>query len=165
MLSPLYQILIFAIGGALFISVTLLVSRLIRPNRPSEAKLMTYESGEAPQGIAWIQFNMRFYVLALIFLLFEVEIVFLFPWSTVFANSNLNAQTQGTWAWFAFTEMLIFILILVVGLIYVWKKGHLDWVKSKPVVTDYKSPVPRDFYNHINGKYEGVSHPKKEVTG
>lgn len=164
MLSPLSQILIFAIGGALFISVTLLVSRLIRPNRPSEAKLMTYESGEAPQGIAWIQFNMRFYVLALIFLLFEVEIVFLFPWSTVFANSNLNAQTNGAWAWFAFTEMLIFILILVVGLIYVWKKGHLDWVKSKPVVTDYKSPVPMDFYKQINSKYEGVSHPKKDVA-
>jgi NADH-quinone oxidoreductase subunit A len=158
--TPLYQILIFAVGAILFISVTLIVSQFLRPNRPNEQKLMTYESGEKPLGLAWVQFNMRFYILALVFLLFEVEIVFLFPWSTVFANSELNNQTNGAWSWFAFIEMLIFIFVLVVGLVYVWKMGFLDWIKSKPVFTDYKSPVPNSFYTQINEKYKGISHPK-----
>ena len=163
-LTPFYQILIFAIGGVVFISVTLLASQFLRPNRPSEQKLMTYESGEAPQGLAWVQFNMRFYVLALVFLLFEVEIVFLFPWSTVFANNDLNNQTAGSWSWFAFTEMLIFILVLVAGLVYVWKMGFLDWVKSKPKMTDFKSPVPSELYNQVNEKYKGAVHPKQEQS-
>jgi NADH-quinone oxidoreductase subunit A len=97
---------------------------------------------------------MRFYVLVLVFLLFEVEIVFLFPWSTVFANPTLNEQTAGSWGWFAFTEMLIFIIVLAIGLVYVWKMGHLDWVKSKPQTSDYKSPVPAELYRQINEKYK-----------
>ncbi len=152
--SPLTQILLFAVGGILFVVLALLTSRLIRPNRPNPQKLTSYESGETPQGVAWIQFNMRFYVLALVFLLFEVEIVFLFPWSTVFANRSLNEQTSGSWGWFAFTEMLIFIIVLAVGLAYVWRMGHLDWVKSKPETTDFKSPVPTEFYSQINEQYK-----------
>jgi NADH-quinone oxidoreductase subunit A len=163
-LTPFYQILIFAVAGVVFISVTLIASQLLRPNRPSDQKLMTYESGEAPQGLAWVQFNMRFYVLALIFLLFEVEIVFLFPWSTVFANTDLNSQTGGSWSWFALSEMLIFVLILAAGLVYVWKMGFLDWVKSNPEQTNFRSPVPKDFYNKINEKYERATHPNQEIS-
>jgi NADH-quinone oxidoreductase subunit A len=153
-ITPLTQILLFTVGGILFVVLALLTSRLIRPNRPNPQKLISYESGETPQGVAWIQFNMRFYVLALAFLLFEVEIVFLFPWSTVFANRTLNEQTGGSWGWFAFAEMLIFIIVLAIGLVYVWKMGHLDWVKSKPQTTDYKSPVPAELYRQINEKYK-----------
>jgi NADH-quinone oxidoreductase subunit A len=153
-ISPLTQILVFAIGGIAFVALALFTSRLIRPNRPNEQKLSSYESGETPQGIAWVQFNMRFYVLALVFLLFEVEIVFLFPWSTIFDNDLLNAETFGRWSWFALIEMLIFIIILAVGLGYVWKMGHLDWVKSKPNVKDYKSTVPSHYYDQINDKYK-----------
>lgn len=153
-ISPLIQILIFTIGGILFVAMALVTSRLIRPNRPNPQKLISYESGETPQGVAWIQFNMRFYVLALVFLLFEVEIVFLFPWSTVFANTTLNEQTSGSWGWFAFTEMLIFIIVLAIGLAYVWKMGHLDWVKSKPQTSNYKSPVPAELYKQVNEKYK-----------
>jgi NADH-quinone oxidoreductase subunit A len=105
---------------------------------------------------------MRFYVLALVFLLFEVEIVFLFPWSTVFANVSLNEQTSGSWGWFALTEMLIFIIVLAVGLAYVWRMGHLDWVKSKPETTDFKSPVPSELYQRINKKYKSVSQKRPE---
>ena len=155
-ISPLSQILIFTVSGILFVALALFTSRLIRPDRPNPQKLISYESGETPQGVAWIQFNMRFYVLALVFLLFEVEIVFLFPWSTVFANTTLNEQTSGSWGWFAFTEMLIFIIILAIGLVYVWKMGHLDWVKSKPQASDYKSPVPAELYEQINEKYKST---------
>jgi len=151
--STFSQILLFVIGGTLFVVSALLVSKLIRPNRPNAQKLTSYESGETPQGPAWIQFNLRFYVLALIFILFEVEIVFLFPWSVVFANKELIDQTEGAWGWYAFTEMLIFILVLVIGLAYAWKMGHLDWVKSAPQTTDVESPVPAKLYKQLNLKY------------
>ncbi len=159
--SPLAQILLFAVGAILFVSLALLTSRLLRPNRPNAQKLTSYESGETPQGIAWVQFNVRFYVLALVFILFEVEIVFLFPWSTVFANASLNNETDGAWGWFTFFEMLIFILLLAIGLAYVWRMGHLDWIKSKPQMSNYKSPVPTHLYEEINKKFENTTHPKE----
>jgi len=155
-ITPFSQLLLFTVGGLLFVALALLTSRLIRPNRPGEQKLSSYESGETPQGVAWVQFNMRFYVLALVFLLFEVEIVFLFPWSTVLDHPVLNEQTEGAWGWFAFAEMLIFILVLAFGLAYVWKKGHLDWVKSEPQVSDFDSKVPNQYYDQINEKYKSV---------
>jgi len=161
--SVFSQTLLFVIGGTLFVVSALLVSRLIRPNRPNAQKLTSYESGETPQGPAWIQFNLRFYVLALIFILFEVEIVFLFPWSVVFANKELNAQTDGAWGWYAFVEMLIFILVLVIGLVYAWKMGHLDWVKSAPATPDVESPVPAKLYDELNTKYAEHKAPKENV--
>src|SRR5687767_10020783 len=128
-ISEFGEVLLFIIGGFLFIAVTLFVSRLIRPNRPNAEKLSTYESGEEPISSAWSQFNIRFYIIALIFLLFEVEIVFLFPWSTIFANKELIKETNGVWGWFSLFEMLVFIIVLALGLAYAWVNGHLDWVK------------------------------------
>jgi len=82
-------------------------------------KLLSYECGEIPEGAAWVQFNIRFYVIALIFLIFDVEIVFLFPWAVVYQEFGL----------LAFIEAFVFVMILVVGFVYVWAKGDLDWVK------------------------------------
>ena len=81
--------------------------------------MLSYECGEIPEGSAWVQFNIRFYVIALIFLIFDVEIVFLFPWAVVYNELGL----------LAFIEAFLFVLILLVGFIYVWVKGDLDWVK------------------------------------
>ena len=134
--------------------VTLFVSSLVRPHRPNDEKLSTYESGEAPMTSAWTQFNVRFYVVALVFLLFEVEIVFLFPWATVFADKNLIEETNGRWGWFAVIEAVMFIMVLALGLVYAWVHGHLDWIKPKPETTAVKSPVPRELYKRINEKYE-----------
>lgn len=158
-----YQILLFLIGGVLFVVAALFVSRLLRPSRPNSQKLASYESGETAQGPAWVQFNIRFYVLALVFILFEVEIVFLFPWSVVFANEELNTQTAGAWGWFAFVEMLIFIIVLVFGLAYAWRMGHLDWVKSKPQTTDVSSPVPPEMYESLNKRYSGHKGEEKQL--
>lgn len=157
--SVLSQIAIFLVVGILFIAITLFISKLLRPNRPNPQKLSSYESGETPQGPAWIQFNLRFYVLALVFILFEVEVVFLFPWSVVLADKELNQQTQNAWGWFAFVEMLIFIIILVLGLAYAWRKDHLDWIKSKPVLNDVSSPVPAKLYEAINKKFSSPNPP------
>jgi NADH-quinone oxidoreductase subunit A len=152
--SALGQILIFVVGGVLFVLVALGISRLIRPNRPNPEKLASYESGEEPQGGAWVQFNLRFYVLALIFLLFEVEIVFLFPWATVFANEELMIQTGGAWGEYILVEMIIFIALIGLGLAYAWVNGHLDWAKPDPKPTQYVSPVPRELYDQVNERYK-----------
>src|SRR5262245_36546110 len=103
-ISGFGEVLLYIIGGTLFILAGLFTSRLIRPSRPNAEKLTTYESGEEPISAAWTQFNIRFYIIALIFILFEVEIVFLFPWATVFAKKELIEQTDGRWGWVALTE-------------------------------------------------------------
>jgi len=101
--------------------VPLLIQKLVAPHNPTQEKLTTYECGEEPEGSAWLQFNIRFYVIALIFLIFDVEVIFLFPWAVVYTEMGL----------LAFIEMAIFLFILIIGLAYVWKKGDLDWVKAR----------------------------------
>jgi NADH-quinone oxidoreductase subunit A len=152
-ISEFGEVLLFIVGGIVFLLLTFFVARLIRPNRPSPEKLTTYESGEEAVGTAWGQYNVRFYVVAIIFLLFEVEIVLLFPWATVFADKKMIEQTNGLWGWFAVVEAVIFIFILALGLYYAWVKGHLEWIKPEPSTTDYKSPVPKEFYDRINQQY------------
>jgi NADH-quinone oxidoreductase subunit A len=154
-ISAFGEILLFIIGGIVFVAGGLFASRLIRPHRPNAEKLTTYESGEEPISAAWTQFNVRFYIIALIFLLFEVEIVLLFPWATVFAKKELIEQTNGRWGWFAVTEAVIFILVLGLGLAYAWVNGFLDWIKPEPQPTEYKSPVPKTYYDRINEQFAG----------
>ncbi len=114
-------ILAFIVVGVAFLTVNLLLWKVIRPSRFSEEKLTTYECGENPTGAAWIQFNVRFYVFALIFLIFDVEAVFLLPWAVVFRELGL----------LAFLEGLVFLAILAVALAYVWRKGDLEWVRAE----------------------------------
>jgi NADH-quinone oxidoreductase subunit A len=108
---------IFMLLGLVFVIVTIWIAKLVRPQRPSDVKLQNYECGEPPIGTSFIQFNPRFYIFALIFVIFDVEVVFLFPWAV--AYKSLGA--------FALIEMLIFIAILLVGLYWAWKKGVLKW--------------------------------------
>lgn len=152
-LTAFGEVLLFIIGGILFVMVAFFTSRLLRPHRPNAEKLSTYESGEEPVSSAWTQFNIRFYIVALIFLLFEVEILFLFPWATVFAKKELIEQTNGAWGWFSVTEVVIFIGVLALGLAYAWVNGHLDWIKPEPAPTRTESPVPRHLYDNINQVY------------
>ena len=153
-ISEFGEVLLFIIAGFLFIAITLFVSRLIRPNRPNTQKLSTYESGEDPISAAWTQFNIRFYIIAIIFLLFEVELVLLFPWSTVFANDRLIRETNGAWGWIALTEAVLFIVVLAIGLAYAWMNGLLDWIKPDPNPTSFSSPVPKSLYNNVNDRYK-----------
>jgi len=127
MLSQFGIILLFFIVAVLVVGATLFVARLLRPHRPSAEKLSTYECGEEPIGDSWVKFNIRFYIVALIFLIFDVEIVFLFPWALVYQKLGM----------FAFLEMMIFLGILVAGYVYVWVKGDLDWDRPRPRYVDY----------------------------
>ncbi|MCE6989444.1 NADH-quinone oxidoreductase subunit A [Dyadobacter sp. CY323] len=156
MLSDFGLILLFMIGALGLLGVVLTIAKLLRPHHPNEEKLTTYESGEDPMGNASIQFNVRFYVVALVFVLFEVELLFLFPWAVVFGNEELIEQTNGQWGWFAMAEMSVFIGILIFGLAYAWAKGYLDWVRPKPQIPEVESPVPRDLYSKVNEKYKNV---------
>jgi NADH:ubiquinone oxidoreductase subunit 3 (subunit A) len=120
MLLNFASVLLFLVVGFAMLAFTLLLSRLIQAKgKPGKDKYIPYECGEVPEGTAWIRFDIRFYVFALIFIIFDVEIVFLLPWAVVFRQLGS----------FAFIEGLIFIAILAVGLAYVWKKGDLEWVK------------------------------------
>jgi len=114
-------VLVAAILGIIMVAVPLIVQWLVAPSKKTREKLETYECGEESEGSAWLQFNIRFYVIALIFLIFDVEVVFLFPWAVVFKDLGLLAMV----------EMGIFLVILMVGLAYVWVKSDLDWVKRK----------------------------------
>lgn len=153
-ISEFGKVLLFIIAGFLFIAITLFVSRLIRPNRPNAEKLSTYESGEEPISTAWTQFNVRFYIIALIFLLFEVELVLLFPWSVVFADKQHIEETNGMWGWVALAEAVLFILVLGIGLAYAWVNGFLDWIKPDPKPTQYSSPVPKSLYDKLNERFK-----------
>lgn len=153
-ISEFANILLFIIGGVIFIAGGLTTAYLVRPKRPNPQKLTTYECGEDTVGSAWGNFNIRFYIIALIFILFEVEIIFLIPWATVFGNAELIKETNGLWGWFALIEATAFILILVLGLAYAWKHGYLDWVAPKPKETSFKSKVPESLYDKLNNKYQ-----------
>lgn len=161
-LSAFGEVLLYIISGILFILISLFVARLLRPHRPNPQKQSTYESGEEPISSAWTQFNVRFYIVALIFLLFEVEILFLFPWATVFAKKELLEETNGLWGWFSVIEVVIFIAVLALGLAYAWVNGHLDWIKPDPQPTKIESPVPRSLYDNINDTYQ--KKPKQNET-
>ncbi|MGH2568405.1 MAG: NADH-quinone oxidoreductase subunit A [Bacteroidota bacterium] len=124
MLTEFGKILISLILGVVFVAGGLMTSWILRPHRPYPEKLSSYECGEEPVGNAWVRFNVRFYVIALVFLIFDVEVVFLFPWALVYRELGL----------FAFLEMAVFLLILLVGLAYVWVKGDLDWDKPRPEI-------------------------------
>ena len=154
MLSDFGVLLLFVLGAFAFIGLVLFVARLLRPDRPNVEKNSTYESGEEPVGNANVQFNIRFYVVALVFVLFDVELVFLFPWATVFGQARLIAATDGLWGWFALAEAGLFVLILGLGLAYVWAKGYLDWVKPQPKLPVANTSVPTELYQTINRKYQ-----------
>ena len=140
------DILLFLIGGLLFVVTMLGISRMLRPNKPNSEKQTIYESGEHPTVSALGNFNPRFYIVAIIFLLFEAELIFLFPWAIVFGDIRLLEETNGLWGKFSLIETFIFIGILALGLIYVWVNGMLDWVKPKSKQSDYQSKIPKSAY-------------------
>lgn len=114
------NVLVYLLVACAFITGSLTIGRILRPNKPTPEKLTTYECGEDTIGSAWIQFNVRFYIIALIFLIFDVEIAVLFPWALIFKEVGL----------LGLVEIFIFVGILVVGFAYVWVKGDLEWLRS-----------------------------------
>ena len=148
-ISEFGKILIFLITGIIMVCFAFFVNKLIAPHKPNPEKLTSYECGEEPTGNAWLPFNSRFYVIALVFLLFDVEMVFVFPWAIVFGNHEF-IKADLRWGWFALIEMFVFLGILVLGLAYVWVKGDLDWIKPKPVTPIAVTRIPMSLYQKLN---------------
>ena len=121
---------LFLVAGLIFVVFALFLAYLVRPSRPNLSKLATYECGEPPVGQAWIRFNVRYYIIALIFLLFDVDLVFIYPWAVAYrlllrGEAGIPFEPLG---FAAFGEMAFFLFFLIVGWIYAWKKGALEWV-------------------------------------
>jgi len=109
---------LFLVIGIIIPIIPLVISRLLAPHKPNPVKMSTYECGIETVGESWVQFKAQYYIFALVFLLFDVETVFLFPWALALDRLPLFVVAEG----------VIFILILVAGLIYIWRKGMLEWV-------------------------------------
>ncbi|HEX6799503.1 MAG TPA: NADH-quinone oxidoreductase subunit A [Ktedonobacterales bacterium] len=113
---------LFFLGGCAFVLASLtfadLLNVLLLRRRPAKSKLVTYESGETPIGSAWVQFPLAFYVFALLFVAFDVDIVFILSWATIFQQLGL----------FGFIEIVFFIAMLALGLVYAWRKGVIRWI-------------------------------------
>ena len=122
MVSPDYAVnwavVALAVGiGVAALGAMLVASMMLAPRRPSKAKAIAYESGILPTPLNWTQFTVRYYIFAILFLIFDVEAVFLFPWALVFLET----------ASFVFYAMIVFIGILLFGVAYAWRKGVLEW--------------------------------------
>ena len=118
MLSEWGAILIFFIVALIFGAGGIVTAFLIFPRRPTKVKLEAYECGPPTIGPTWVQFKVQYFLYALIFVIFDVETIYLYPWAVKFQSLGL----------FAFIEMIVFIFILVVGLWYAWKEGALRWM-------------------------------------
>jgi NADH:ubiquinone oxidoreductase subunit 3 (subunit A) len=116
-ISYLYAAILLAAGFG-FVIVAMIVVNLLAPHRTTREKLQTYESGETPIGMAWVQYPLGFYIFALLFVAFDVDIVFIISWAVIFKQLSL----------FGFFEILFFIVVLVLGLAYAWRKGVIRWI-------------------------------------
>ena len=121
MMNAYLVVYAFFMIGVVFAAVTLIAAKLLRPSVPYDRKLSTYECGIPATGTTEVNLNIRFYVFALIFIIFDVEAVFLLPWAVVLRSLGL----------LAFLEGVVFISILAVALAYVWRKGDLEWVRAE----------------------------------
>lgn len=149
--------LLFMVVAIGFLMVPLLIGKFVRPKLPTAEKDAIYECGEPTIGTSYVQFDLRFYVVALLFIIFDVEVAFFFPWATIYGNATqladpnlteaartalsqkllgpgtaeaISAELARTIAIFGFFDILIFFGVLLVGFAYVWKRGDLDWVRA-----------------------------------
>jgi NADH-quinone oxidoreductase subunit A len=109
----------FVIVGAAFAAFGLGLSWLLSPTRPTKGKGLTYECGVKPLGLPWVRFRPGYFIYAILYIIFDIETVFLYPWALSFKAGALS--------WFVFIEMLLFVSILLGGLAYAWKEGSLSW--------------------------------------
>ncbi|MHB8851824.1 MAG: NADH-quinone oxidoreductase subunit A [Ignavibacteriaceae bacterium] len=129
MLIEFGKVFVFLLIAIVFVIVALIAAKFIRPARPTHEKMLTYECGENPIGTPWVKFNIRFYVVALIFLIFDVEVVLLIPWALVYKGFGLGGFLVGA----------IFLFMLGLGMAYEWRKGDLEWVKPKVILPTLKN--------------------------
>ena len=119
----LLSVTIFLAFGAAFVFMNLMVGSLVRPKLPNPEKAATYECGEPSIGSSWVQFDLRFYIVALVYLVFDVEVALFYPWAVAYGRTAALRPV-------ALVDMLFFFGVLLVGFAYLWRFGYLDWVRS-----------------------------------
>ena len=134
MITEFGKIFAFIIFAFLFVGISLFIAKLVRPKRPTREKLTIYECGEDTIGSPWVKFNIRFYVVALIFLIFDVEVVLLFPWAMTYQDYGI----------YGFLVGVIFLVVLAIGMAYEWRKGDLEWARPKPNVANLDKILKRE---------------------
>jgi NADH-quinone oxidoreductase subunit A len=135
-MSVLLSITLFLLVGVFFIFANLAVGSFLRPKLPNACKLETYECGERPVGSSWVQFDLRFYIIALVYLVFDVEVALFYPWAVTYGQ---HPELRSV----ALVDMLFFFGVLMVGFAYLWRFGYLDWVRSA-ATTSIKATRPAD---------------------
>jgi NADH-quinone oxidoreductase subunit A len=130
----LLSITIFTAFGAAFVLVNMLMGALARPQIPNPEKASVYECGEPTIGTSWVQFDLRFYIVALVYLIFDVEVALFYPWAVAWGDAEALGNAIGMTAFqirqVALVDMLFFFGVLLVGFAYLWRFGYLDWVRS-----------------------------------
>ncbi len=159
-LGEYLPLLLFAAGAIGFASVGLFVARLLAPRKPNYEKLQPYECGEEAGGNITGTFSVKFYVAALVFILFDAELVFMFPWARIFADAEMQQQTGHAWGRLMFCEMLVFIGLLALGLVWAIVKGYLDWLRPVATSTRVISQVPENIYAAFN---KGITEHEKRA--
>lgn len=150
-MAVLLSIVLFAAFAAIFVFVNLLAGSLARPKLPNAEKLAVYECGEPTIGSSWVQFDLRFYIVALVFLVFDVEVALFYPWAVAYGDAARIASDfgQGLTATAvrsaALVDLLFFFGVLIVGFAYLWRFGYLDWVRSAAKTSlGASNTLPRD---------------------
>lgn len=146
MLTEFGKIFIFMMIAAIFVFIAFVAAKMIRPSRPTKEKMMTYECGEEPIGSPWVKFNIRFYVVALIFLIFDVEVVLLFPWALAYKQFGMTGYLVGA----------IFLLVLGLGMVYEWRKGDLEWVRPSLKTAAMRNQVQQKQTTIIQEETESI---------
>src|SRR5688500_14231471 len=130
----LLSITIFTAFGAAFVLANLAMGALARPHIPNPEKSAAYEGGQPSIRTSWVQFDLRFYVVALVYLIFDVEVALFYPWAVAYGSAHALGESIGMTAYqirqVALVDMLFFFGVLVVGFAYLWRFGYLDWVRS-----------------------------------
>ncbi len=128
----LLSITLFVALGAGFVLLNMVAGSLLRPRLPHAEKLSVYECGEPAIGSSWVQFDLRFYIVALVYLIFDVEVALFYPWAVAYGSAGEVGSILGAWQLrqVAIIDMLFFFGVLMVGFAYLWRFGYLDWVRS-----------------------------------
>jgi NADH-quinone oxidoreductase subunit A len=130
----LISVSLFVAFGAAFVLFNLALGAMARPSVPNPEKAAVYECGEPSIGSSWVQFDLRFYIVALVYLIFDVEVALFYPWAVAYGSAGPIADALGMTAFavrqVAIVDMLFFFGVLLVGFAYLWRFGYLDWVRS-----------------------------------
>jgi NADH-quinone oxidoreductase subunit A len=144
----LLSITIFTAFGAAFVLANLVMGSLARPHIPNPEKSAAYECGEPSIGTSWVQFDLRFYIVALVYLIFDVEVALFYPWAVAYGDAHALGEAIGMTAYqirqVALVDMLFFFGVLLVGFAYLWRFGYLDWVRSAATTSikaDYRPGI------------------------